>query len=148
MQLSEASKHLAFLATFKHMSDIAAGPDYRNKIIIADRYYFCSLAMHAPLAALTNEVPLPVDYAVFGFEKPDFAFYLDLDETSRRQRLVARGKSASPVEKLLDADPKFNEEVRANYRMLVARGLLTAIPVASLSKEEVVGAIFEKINPR
>ena len=137
-RISEASKHIAFLAAFKHMSDVVSDFSYHEKIIVADRYYFCSLAMHPPLSALRQEPPLKLDYAALRLKKPDFAFYLDLNEQSRRHRLASRGEPLSPVEKILEENTDFCRQVRSNYETLVADGFLRAIPIDDLSREDVV----------
>jgi dTMP kinase len=144
--VSEASKHLAFLAAFRHMSDIAGSASYRAKTIVTDRYYFCSLAMHQPLAALANETPLHFNSSVLACKKPDFAFYLALDEKSRRERLVERGEPLSPVELLLDGNPDLCKQIAHNYEKLAVAGEMIRIETDGLSRDEVVGAIVRKVE--
>lgn len=145
-EISEASKHMAFLAAFKHMSDLVGTPPFLGKTIVTDRYYYCSLAMHGPLAFLNNALPLKLDYAAFCFEKPDFAFYLTIDEDLRRQRLAERDKPLSPAERLLEANPDFCLAVRKNYENLAAEGLMKAIAIDGLSREAVVEVIWREIT--
>jgi thymidylate kinase len=68
------------------MSDIVASTAYRGKTIITDRYYFCPFAVHKPLAALARETALNFTATDLGLTKPDFAFYLALDEESPTQK--------------------------------------------------------------
>ena len=146
--VSEASKHLAFLAAFKHMSDIADSEPYRSETIVTDRYYFCSLAMHPPLAELSGERPLDFDRACLAFKKPDFTFYLELEEEIRRQRLSLRGAQLTPVEKLLDANPAFCLAVRKNFDAMAAARAMTRIPIGGLSPKEIVQKILGQIRAK
>jgi thymidylate kinase len=144
--VSEASKHIAFLAAFRHMSDIVASTAYRGKTVITDRYYFCPFAVHKPLAALARETALNFTATDLGLTKPDFAFYLALDEESRRKRLATRGKHLSPVEFLLDQNPKFCEQVTENYENMAASGEMIRIATEDLSPTETIDAIIRKIG--
>jgi dTMP kinase len=145
-QVSEASKHIAFLAAFKHMSDILESAAYRDKTVVADRYYFCPFAVHGPLAARARETALTLDAALLGLKKPDFAFYLALDEMTRRQRLAERGKSLSQVESLLEAYPEFNRQVRQNYENMAGSGGMTEIDIRGHSPVETIDAILREIR--
>lgn len=144
--VSEASKHLAFLAAFKHMSDIADSARYAERTIVTDRYYFCSIAMHRSLAALAGETPLHFDSAILACKKPDAAFYLALGEEARRKRLSERGRPLSPVELLLDQNPDLCRQITQNYEELATGGVMTRIEIDGLSPEEVVSAIIRKVG--
>ena len=145
-EVSEASKHIAFLAAFKHMSDIIESAIYRDRIVVTDRYYFCPFAVHGPLAARAGERPLALSADLLGLKIPDFAFYLALDETTRRKRLAERGKPQSPVESLLEEDPDFNQWVRRNYENMAASGEMTKIDIAGHSPAETIQTIIQTIQ--
>jgi len=142
--VSEASKHLAFLATFRHMSDIVASPSYQDKTMVTDRYYFCSFAMHEPLARITGEKALNLKNIPLGFKRPDFAFYLALGEKQRRERLASRSKPLTPVEILLSENAAFRAQVTQNYEAMATAGEMKKIDIDDLSTEQIVEEIVLK----
>lgn len=147
--VSEASKHIAFLAAFKHLSDIINSATYRRKLVVTDRYYFCSLAIHDSISRIANQDPLDFDRKALCFKEPDFAFYLTLDEATRRERLAQRGKPQSAVEAILEQNPSCLEQTAGNYKLMVEAGDMMQLETDDLSPDAIVEriAVTRHINP-
>lgn len=128
------SRYLYYLAGVCRIDEVHRGT---AQPIIADRYISSVHALHltAPGWAADALTPWPVRPA-------DLTVYLQVDESVRRRRLAARGRSPDPFELLLN-DDMFRARVED---ALTAAPHLTTVDTTHRSPQEVTTAALDAIG--
>jgi thymidylate kinase len=106
-ELTSEARYAYYVSGVLSVAEMAC----ESRLVVADRFVASAHAMHlditSHLAEALRALPLPA---------PDLTFYLEVDETARRQRLRDRGRDLDPFEERLAADDAFRNRVAQRMR--------------------------------